>query len=44
MLTEPTGNPKGNREKMITEMFEHYGFEGVYIAVQAVLTLYAQGE
>jgi len=37
-------NPKRNREKMITTMFEKYGFEGVYIAVQAVLTLYAQGE
>lgn len=25
-------------------MFEEYGFEGVYVAIQAVLTLYAQGE
>lgn len=24
-------------------MFEHYGFEGMYISIQAVLTLYAQG-
>ena len=24
-------------------MFEKYQFEGVYIAIQAVLTLYAQG-
>ena len=24
-------------------MFEKYKFEGVYIAIQAVLTLYAQG-
>lgn len=24
-------------------MFEKYGFQGVYIAIQAVLTLYAQG-
>ena len=24
-------------------MFEQYQFEGVYIAIQAVLTLYAQG-
>lgn len=36
-------NPKRNREKLITEMFETYGFAGVYVAVQAVLTLYAQG-
>ena len=25
-------------------MFEHYQFEGVYISVQAVLSLYAQGK
>jgi actin-related protein 2 len=25
-------------------MFEEYGFGGVYVAIQAVLTLYAQGE
>ena len=25
-------------------MFENYQFEGVYIAIQAVLTLYAQGK
>lgn len=24
-------------------MFENYGFSGAYIAIQAVLTLYAQG-
>jgi len=24
-------------------MFDHYGFKGVHIATQAVLTLYAQG-
>lgn len=43
LLTEPPMNPMKNRERMITEMFETYHFEGVYIAVQAVLTLYAQG-
>jgi len=25
-------------------MFENYQFDGVYIAIQAVLTLYAQGQ
>ena len=25
-------------------MFEHYGFSGLYVAIQAVLTLYAQGK
>lgn len=28
---------------MIEVMFEEYNFAGVYIAIQAVLTLYAQG-
>ena len=28
---------------LIQVMFENYQFEGVYIAIQAVLTLYAQG-
>ncbi|KAJ3160658.1 Actin- protein 2 [Geranomyces michiganensis] len=43
LLTEPAMNPRKNREKMCEAMFEHYGFNGVYIAIQAVLTLYAQG-
>ena len=36
-------NPLRNREKMIEVMFEKYGFDSVYIAIQAVLTLYSQG-
>jgi actin-related protein 2 len=43
LLTEPVMNPKKNREKMCEVMFETYGFSGVYVAIQAVLTLYAQG-
>lgn len=43
LLTEPPMNPSKNREKMVEVMFENYGFEGLYIAIQAVLTLYAQG-
>ncbi|XP_002158945.1 actin-related protein 2 isoform X1 [Hydra vulgaris] len=43
LLTEPPLNPSKNREKMVEIMFEKYGFDGVYIAIQAVLTLYAQG-
>ena len=43
LLTEPPLNPSANREKMVEVMFEKYGFHGVFIAIQAVLTLYAQG-
>ncbi|KAL0568645.1 Actin-related protein 2 [Marasmius crinis-equi] len=43
LLTEPPMNPKVNRQKMCEVMFEEYGFGGVYVAIQAVLTLYAQG-
>uniref|UniRef100_A0A670ZP13 Actin-related protein 2 n=1 Tax=Pseudonaja textilis TaxID=8673 RepID=A0A670ZP13_PSETE len=44
LLTEPPLNPTKNREKIIEVMFETYQFDGVYIAIQAVLTLYAQGK
>lgn len=44
LLTEPPMNPKVNRQKMAQVMFEEYGFGGVYVAIQAVLTLYAQGK
>ncbi|BEI80258.1 hypothetical protein CcaverHIS002_0107870 [Cutaneotrichosporon cavernicola] len=43
LLTEPPMNPKANRQKMAEVMFERYQFGGVYVAIQAVLTLYAQG-
>jgi hypothetical protein len=43
LLTEPPMNPKQNRQRMCQVMFEEYGFGGVYISIQAVLTLYAQG-
>lgn len=43
LLTEPPMNPTKNRERMCEIMFEEYGFGGVYVAIQAVLTLYAQG-
>nr|WNV54349.1 hypothetical protein [Candida metapsilosis] len=43
LLTEPPMNPLKNRETMCQVMFEKYGFGGVYVAIQAVLALYAQG-
>jgi actin-related protein 2 len=43
LLTEAPMNPKKNREKLIETMFEKYGVQGAYVAIQAVLTLYAQG-
>lgn len=43
LLTEAPMNPKKNRELLVETMFENYGFQGTYVAIQAVLTLYAQG-
>lgn len=43
LLTEPPMNPLSNRQKMCEVMFERYNFGGVYVAIQAVLALYAQG-
>jgi len=43
LLTEPPMNPLKNRERMVQIMIESYGFQGVFVAIQAVLTLYAQG-
>ena len=43
MLTEAPMNPVENRKKMVEVMFEKYGFMSAYIAIQAVLVLYAQG-
>jgi actin-related protein 2 len=43
LLTEPPLNPVENRKRMLEVMFEKYGFQGTYVAIQAILTLYAQG-
>eukprot|EP00276_Gloeochaete_wittrockiana_P016323 CAMPEP_0184351834 /NCGR_PEP_ID=MMETSP1089-20130417/54952_1 /TAXON_ID=38269 ORGANISM="Gloeochaete wittrockiana, Strain SAG46.84" /NCGR_SAMPLE_ID=MMETSP1089 /ASSEMBLY_ACC=CAM_ASM_000445 /LENGTH=367 /DNA_ID=CAMNT_0026685635 /DNA_START=101 /DNA_END=1204 /DNA_ORIENTATION=- len=43
LLTEPPLNPLANREKMTEIMFETYKAPGLYIAIQAVLALYASG-
>jgi len=43
MLTEAAMNPKANRLRMVQIMFDVFGFKGVHMSIQAVLTLYAQG-
>lgn len=43
LLTEPPMNPLKNRKKMAEFMFETYGFAGLQVQIQALLTLYAQG-
>jgi len=43
LLTEAPRNPIANRQKFCEYMFEKYEFQSMYIQIQAVLTLYAQG-
>lgn len=44
LLTEPPLNPISNRHRLLETMFETYNFAGAQVQIQAVLTLYAQGE
>lgn len=43
LLTEAALNPKENRQRMMELMFEAFNVPLAYVAMQAVLALYAAG-
>ena len=43
LVTEAPLNPKQNREKMVSVLFEQFEVNAAYIALQAVMSLYANG-
>lgn len=43
LLTETAMNPRENRQRMVEIMFESFNVPFAYVALQAVLALYAAG-
>lgn len=43
LITEAPMQPKQNREKMVQIMFEEFNCNNVYVAIQAVMSLYSAG-
>ena len=43
LVTEAPRNPKQNREKMCQVLFESFSVQNMYVAIQAVMSLYANG-
>jgi actin len=43
LLTEAPRNPRANREKMVQLMFETFEVKNIYVAIQAVMSLYSAG-
>ena len=43
LVTEAPRNPKANREKMVQVLFETFNVANLYVAIQAVMSLYSAG-
>jgi actin beta/gamma 1 len=44
LITEPPLNPKRNRERLVTMMFDVFNVAAIYVANTATLSLYSTGE